>query len=236
MAVIFEMDYEWAKKFPLDVEYYSDADKERDDRYWKKVEEKNRQAFHKAFYDKTYNTTFMEERIEHPRSAEDVTQVLRLISGDHIPDDTLWLRGYFSKKFKSIVEQHEPAGAGFQFFPVKIYDRQDNLISEEFYYWDVFRRIDAIDPESPAIKTVAGPADGRHRWTIGSTRSTGVRPTKENLRVRKEVMGDFAVWRDYRYDPSKIFMSDAVFDDLMAAGLQGHRDRSHAFMMQWCEV
>ena len=119
MAVIFEMDYEWAKKFPLDVEYYSDADKERDDRYWKKVEEKNRQAFHKAFYDKTYNTTFMEERIEHPRSAEDVTQVLRLISGDHIPDDTLWLRGHFPKSSNPLWNSTNPRARAFSFFQSK---------------------------------------------------------------------------------------------------------------------
>jgi len=122
-----------------------------------------------------------------------------------------------------------------QFQPVTIVDAKGDRFSDDYVFWDIYRRVDAIDPTGEIYTVDGGSADGRHAWV-----PTGIR-TKESaardrdvLRVFKSQFEGMCAWVDFRYgsrvDPP-IFISDALYTDLLDAQMKGIAHES-----EWAEV
>ena len=88
------------------------------------------------------------------------------------------------------------------------------------------KKVDAIDPTSEGVKTVAGEIDGKHAWThVGAQ-------TPERLRVLKSVISGLTAWNDFRFQPAfGIFISDALYADMVAQEMSGFKADSI-----WSEV
>ena len=168
---------------------------------------------------------FWHEAIERPKTQDLLVKQLKLTKGDVLPDyvHVSPAGRLVSDRLKALIEDVEPAGEGFQFFAVKIESKDGAPYATPYYHWDVFRRIDAIDPNSEGMTTVAGTVDGNHRWTYAS----GPRPwTKDELILSKTRIAGMAAWNDFRFDRDYVFLADSLHEKMNAAQITGFSAQS----------
>lgn len=159
---------------------------------------------------------------ERPWRAEFLPQKLRLYDVDELPDFVPWFPGggndyckaqMVSPRLKSLIAAHQSDKDGWQFFPVEVLNKDDTLYGT-YYIWGVHRIVDAIDETSEGMKTVAGPVDGRHRWTF-----TGAKGP-ERLKLKKSVIDGLNAWIDFRFQPfTQVFVSDVLMQAMQDAGI-----------------
>lgn len=118
-----------------------------------------------------------------------------------------------SPRLKALIEAHQTAEDGWQFFPVEILNR-DGSFNGTYFIWWVHKVVDGIDGTSEGVKSVAGPVDGNHAWTYNGAKSP------ERLKLRKSVVGGLTAWIDFRFQPfARIFISDALYRAMEEAGM-----------------
>ena len=175
-----------------------------------------------------------------PRRPEHFPTQMILRKGNALPDFVFV--GYekggpmVSRRMQAVIEMHEPAGAGFQFHPVQIVRPDGSVFSDDYVFWDVFRRVEAIDPAgsvSPSSKDEY--EAGNHFWNRISLQSKDqLAEGRQQRWVKKSVVGDAAAWSETRYGSDlsmPIWIADALWDDLTAAGFNGFKPVS-----TWGEV
>jgi len=130
-----------------------------------------------------------------------------------------------SARMRKIIEQHEPADDGFQFQPVPILAKDGSLVADDYLFWDVYRRVDAINPASKS--SLVAPMDmslGNHVYnTPGNLVDADPDDTGDKFSLFSSVIAGISVWCDIRLglNSDHVFVSDALFADLMAAGITG---------------
>ena len=164
-----------------------------------------------------------------PRQSKHFAQKMVLKKGAFLPEfvEVGYQKGgvMVSRKMRAVIEQHEAAGTGFQFHPVTIVLPDGTVFSEDYVFWDIYRRVDAIDP---AVGTGQDNVDlslGNHRWNRISLQSKEKLAEGPQKRwVFKSAIGDAAVWSDFRYGVDlcmPIWVTDALWADMNAADLTG---------------
>ncbi len=175
-----------------------------------------------------------------PRQPEHFPEKMVLKDGKSLPDfvEVGYQKGgpMVSRKMRAVIERREPAGTGFQFHPATVVLPDGSVFSEDYVFWDVYRRVDAIDPAG-AVGTVVDVdlSLGNHCWNrivLQSKQQLEEGPQKRW--IFKSAVGDAAVWSDFRYGTDlsmPIWVSDALWADLKAARLTGFKPIS-----TWGEV
>ncbi|QFT45567.1 hypothetical protein FIU97_03165 [Roseivivax sp. THAF40] len=168
---------------------------------------------------------FWHSAIERPIPEHLMVKQLKLTKGDDLPDYIHHSpAGHLvSDRLKALIEEEEPAGQGFQFFAVEIKTKSGEPYGTPYWHWDVFRRIDAIDPSSEALESVSGPVDGNHRWSFKSAPKPW---TKEHLILSKPKIEGMAAWVDFRFDRGYPFLSDSLHEKTIAAQITGFSAQS----------
>jgi hypothetical protein len=220
MAVNLETDYNgrlW-NKYHLELCDAADAARIQAGKDWLRAAER-------AYLERTrdaYLTGFKPE--ERPWRAEFLPQNLQFETGRELPD---YVHSYpggnndyanshlVSPRLKALIEAQETDADGWQFFPVEILNKDGSEFGT-YYVWWVHRVVDAIDESSEGVETVAGPIDGRHRWTyIG-------KKTPERLKLKHAVIEGLNAWIDFRfYARARIFISDSLFQAMREADMSG---------------
>ena len=167
---------------------------------------------------------------EYPKSAEHLPDAIRLTKGKKLPDyvHTSCLGQMVSQRLKEMIEAVEAPGNGYGLFPVDIYLPDDTKYPDQYYVWDVYRKVDAIDPSLGGVKTVAGPADGHHLWTVASAKEPR---SRESLALKKDVIQGMVAWTDVRFGDYNYFIADDLFDQMKAQALTGFSAAS-----EWAEI
>lgn len=221
-------DPKFYDKFGLEICDPADQLRVQAGKDWLKAEEI-------AALEETRDGYLMEfRRSEHPWRAEFLPQKLCMTKGKELPDYTRSIPGcnneyshggLVSSKLKSVIENHQSEHDGWQFFPVEILNK-DRSVYGTHYIWWVHKVVDAIDPTSEGIKSVAGPVDGRHAWTHNGEKSP------ERLKLQNSAISGLAAWLDFRFFPrGKVFVSDSLFASMEEAGISYFRPDSI-----WSEV
>ncbi|MCG7522589.1 imm11 family protein [Ruegeria sp. Ofav3-42] len=168
-------------------------------------------------FDDPYMIEFL--RAERARAPEHVARKLKLAEGAELPDfiESSGTGYVVSAKLKGIIELHLSDRDGMTFFPLEIYRKDGTLYSADFFAWNVYRKVDAVDPICLGVATVAGPVDGNHMWTY---RSGGGRTAKGLKLMESEIEG-LTAWRDFRFRGDFNFISDALLADMEAEGIEG---------------
>lgn len=172
---------------------------------------------------------------ERPWRAEFLPRKLQFSKGKELPDYVHSFPGgntdldhssLVSPRLKALIESHQTPDDGWQFFPVEILNKDGSPYRDIYHVWWVHKKVDAIDPTSEGVKTVAGEIDGKHAWThVGAK-------TPERLRVLKSVIAGLSAWNDFRFQPfAGIFISDALYTDMVAQEMSGFEAESI-----WSEV
>ena len=168
--------------------------------------------------------------LEVPKRREHVPNALVLEKGTELPDyihDTCIGR-LVSQELKEIIDSIEPAGNGFSFFEVAIFEKGGARLPTPYFHWDVYRKLDAIDGSRDGVKTVMGPPTGTHLWTYAGG---GIGRGRDHLAVLAREMAGMAAWNDFRFGDSQVFISDALHGATRAAGVSGYEVRS-----EWAEI
>lgn len=97
----------------------------------------------------------------------------------------------------------------------------------QYYVWDVYRKVDAIDPNCVGVKSVGGPVDGNHAWTYAAG---GIAKSRETLAVKHDVIAGMVAWTDYRMGADRFFISDILFKEMQSHALTGFSAQS-----EWSE-
>lgn len=232
MAIRLDLDFGGRFYDKYYLQCCSDADEERIQagKDWLKAEDS-------AYFRRTgdaWGLNFI--NVERPWRAEFLPQKLQFSKGKELPDYVHSFPGgntkldhssLVSPRLKALIEAHQTPKDGWQFFPVEILNKDGSPYKDIYYVWWVHKKLDAIDPTSEGVKPVAGDEiDGRHYWT-----HIGVK-TPERLRVLKSVVSGVTAWSDFRFFPSHgIFISDALFGDMVAQSMSGFAAESI-----WSEV
>ncbi|SMX31419.1 imm11 family protein [Actibacterium lipolyticum] len=228
MAILLDTD--WGGPFydAISFEYCSRKDAEPLERYKQECEQRLRELDFQRFKEKKH--PFEMRWVEYPRWADHVPNRIRLTKGvalpDYVHDSGFGMLA--SETLKGLIEDVEPPGAGFSLFPIDVYLPDNSLYQEQYYVWDVFRKVDAIDPSSKGVKSVGGPVDGHHSWTYTAG---GVKRTRETLAVKRDVIAGMAAWNDIRMSNGGCFIADALFNKMQFHALTGFSPRS-----EWSEV
>lgn len=230
MAVVLDTDYgsKHYGTFYLEICNPEDAARIRAGEEWLEAE-------NLAYLERTrdwYETEFC--NAERPWRAEFLPRKLLLTEGTELPDHVHSYPGgnnryahscLVSPRLRDLIETHETAEDGWQFFPVEILNK-DGTPYGTYYAWRVHKVVDGIDASSEGVTSVAGPADGRHSWTYSGERGP------EYLKVRKSVIGGLTAWIDFRFQPfAHIFISDALYNAMKDAEMTCFRANS-----VWSEV
>ena len=227
MAVL--LDLEWGGAFydKFSLHPHSDDDDARMRRLLRYLEEKNKEAVFEMVAQGKH--VFQSRFIERPVPDEMVAQNLTLNRGTALPD---YVHAFFhgklvSSKLHDAIVDSKSASDGFNLHPINIYFPDGRKYPDQYYFWDVYRKVDAIDPDCKYIKTVAGEPDGNHFWTLKSAKSP---LTREHLSVRKDIMADLAAWRDVRHHDDYVFISDALHQLMQDRNMTGFSART-----EWSE-
>lgn len=172
-----------------------------------------------------------QEEVVFPRKPEHFAKKMLLKNCSSLPDfvDKDYLKGgpMVSRRMQAVIERHEAPGAGFQFHPVTVVLPDGSVFSEDYVFWDVFRRVDAID-SAGKVGTIVHKQDlslGNHSWGRVSDHSKqAIEEGPQKRWVFKSVVGDAAVWSGFRYGSHlgmPIWVSDPLWADLKAAELTG---------------
>ncbi|WP_422375639.1 imm11 family protein [Roseibium sp.] len=106
-----------------------------------------------------------------------------------------------SDAFKEIVERHEPGV--HQFFPIDVMSEDGQKIGR-VYFFNFCNRLDSVDPNNSTAKK------GKLLW----------KPRTGKMVYSKNVIGERHAWVD-KYVSSGRFLSNAVKEDVVSAGLTG---------------
>ncbi|WP_422375638.1 imm11 family protein [Roseibium sp.] len=106
-----------------------------------------------------------------------------------------------SDAFREIVERHEPGV--HQFFPIEVMSEYGQKIGQ-VYFFNICNRLDSVDPEKSTAKK------GKLFWDTLSGKMV----------YSKSVIGERHAWVD-KYVSSGQFLSNAVKEDVVSAGLTG---------------
>lgn len=163
--------------------------------------------------------------IEHPRTSDLVVTGLTLAHGSALPDyvHDSCAGKLVSAKLADLLQEHEAPGAGYALFPVRICTASGEEYPIKYNVLDVYRKVDAVDPTSPALKSVGGPVDGNHRWTLRSLKAP---PTRDDLLLSKSAVRDMAIWTDFRFAEGYFFVSDALHQRMCDQGITGFSVKS----------
>jgi hypothetical protein len=223
MAIL--LDREWGGAFydTYTLECATEEDIEAASRLQKQQKEWKREGRKRVMAEGKH--PFWQEAIERPKTEDLLVKKLKLTRGDALPDYVHMSRAgrLVSDRFKALIEEEEPAGQGFQFFAVEIETKDGAPYGSPYYHWDVFRRIDAIDPSSEGLETVSGPVDGNHRWTFAPTSKP---KNKDQLILSKARIEGMAAWIDFRFDRGYVFVSDSLHEKMNAAQITGFSAQS----------
>lgn len=167
--------------------------------------------------------------VEHPMPPDAVTKRITLVKGTALPDYIHQSRAgkIVSARLKALIKQHETPGAGYQFHPLDIVLPSGAPYPGAFFIWEVYRKVDAIDPTSESIKPVGGVVDGRHLWTFRSQKKP---PTRAQLVLVRDVIEGCVAWVDFRFRDGYYFITDALFEQMQKAGITGFSAHS-----EWSE-
>lgn len=226
----FLLDLKWGGRFydTFSLAPYSDDDADRMRRWVRYEKEKETENLIKLT--QAGRHIFELRKIEQPVPDDMVARSLTLTKGKSLPDYVhAFLHGKLvSSRLHDAIVDLEAPGKGFNMHPVEIYHADGSQYPEQYYFWDVFRKVDATDPDCEGIKTVAGPADGTHLWTLASRPTP---PTREHLAVRKNVISDFVAWRDFRHGDGYYFICDALYHRMVDDNMTGFSAKT-----EWSET
>jgi len=171
-----------------------------------------------------------ERTLETPKTADMVASCLKLTKGDLLPDyvHETGTGKLVSERLKVLIEGIEAPGQGYQLFPVDIVFPDGTKYGTQYYVWNVYRKVDAIDPALGGVKPVMGEADGNHLWTYSG--GAGMY-SREKLAVKSDVVAGMAAWRDWRHDNNYIFVCDALYSQMEASEMTGFKPYS-----EWSEI
>lgn len=169
-----------------------------------------------------YNIEFL--RAERPRAPEHLARKLKLVEGDELPDfiESSGTGYVVSARLKGVIERHLSDRDGMTFFPLEIYRKDGSLYPTDYFAWNVYRKVDAVDPNCLGVETVAGPVDGNHMWTYRS----GGGKTAKGLKLLKSEVAGLTAWRDFRFYSQYNFISDALLADMETEGIEGFEVKS----------
>lgn len=226
MAIILDVD--WGGPFydAIAFSYCNREDAEPMKCYRDECEQSFRELDFKRYKEKKH--PFEMDKIEYPRSADHLPSRLRLAKGKALPDyvHDSGLGMLVSETLKSLIEDVEPSGAGYSLFPVNVYLPDGSQYPVQYYVWDVYRKVDAIDPSCVGVKSVGGPVDGNHAWTYAAG---GIARSRETLAVKHDVIASMVAWIDYRMI-GRCFISDILFKEMQSQALTGFSAQS-----EWSE-
>jgi len=177
------------------------------------------------------NTTTTARAYIHPKQHEHLPEQMMLVEGTELPEfiHESAVGPMVNTRMKDVIESVEPGGDGQQFIPVQIVLPDGSPYNDAYFVWDVYRKVDAVDPSCEGVKNVvAGTPNGNHLWTF----SQGPR-SRDRLAVRKDMIGGMAVWKDFRFRPQYNFISDAMHAAFQGAGVKDYESYSNS---EWDEV
>lgn len=167
---------------------------------------------------------------EYPISADQLPKSVKLAKGKDLPDyiHESCIGKLVSQRLRDLIVEVEALGNGYSLFPVEINFPDGTRYPDQYYLWDVYRIVDAVDPSLGGVITVAGPVDGKHSWTyIGQ----GQPRSRETLALKKQVIKDMVAWNDLRFGHYNHFISDELFDQMKAHDMTGFSANS-----EWSEI
>jgi len=109
---------------------------------------------------------------------------------------------YLTARARDLIELLEPGA--HQFFPVDIYDPNGNVREPRRYILNVCQCVDAI-------------VDGIFSLRKDGTRFYTINP-RHPVTIQKDIVLSLHLWRDRKADASQFFVSDRLYEGIMAAG------------------
>lgn len=226
MAILLDTDWVGPFHDAIAFSYCNREDADLTKRYRDECEQRLRELDFKRFREKKH--PFELRKVEYPKSAGHVPSRILFVKGKALPDyvHDSGIGMLVSETLKGLIEDVEPPGAGYSLFPVDVYLPDGSQYPVQYYVWDVYRKIDAIDPGCVGVKSVGGPVNGNHAWTYAAG---GIARSRETLAVKHDVIAGMVAWIDYRM-PRHCFISDTLFTQMQSQALTGFSAES-----EWSE-
>ena len=166
--------------------------------------------------------------LELPMHKDHTARTLRFRKGKRVGDlvQSSPNERLVSEDVKRVIEEVDPNGDGHRFFPVNIVHKNGDAYDGTYYAWTVHRKLDALHPDSPGLYFV----DPSKPATTGLMRKSGFSETRDNLWVKKDVIGDCCAW----YDPRGLQI--LYISDRLHEAFRDHKFTGFDVGAEWAEV